>query len=309
MKYFRNFSKNMIGGMLIAFMPTAKLAAQDVHQVETFDVGSYKISVLSEGHNDGNTGLLTGATPEILKQYAPNGTFPMGMNAFLVRTPDKTVLVDAGYGKNLLDYLKTLNVTPEKVDIVLLTHLHGDHIGGMLKDGKPVFPQAEVYMAQAEHDYWSSDAEMNKLAENRRGGFVQARAVIQAYRSTLHLFVPAALGSASVELIPGFTGIAAYGHTPGHTGFLLQSGGSRLLIWGDLTHAMAVQMPHPEVALSFDVNPAQAVAIRKEILAYVAKHKIPIAGMHIVPPAMGKVEKSKTKGESYRFEPFSFKKK
>ncbi|MDR2848886.1 MAG: MBL fold metallo-hydrolase, partial [Bacteroidales bacterium] len=200
--------------LLIAFLPTVELTAQ----VETFNIGSCKVSILSEGHNDGNTALLVGATPEVLKQYAPDGTFPMGMNAFLVRTPDKkTILVDAGYGRNLSDNLKTLDVTPEQVDIVLLTHMHGDHIGGMLKDGKVVFPKAEVYLAQAEHDYWSSDEEMNKLAENRRQGFLQARAVIQAYHSKLHLFVPAALGSVSTELIPGFTGIAAYGHTPGHT--------------------------------------------------------------------------------------------
>ncbi|GHT24866.1 MBL fold metallo-hydrolase [Bacteroidia bacterium] len=304
MKNIRNCSKNIIGGILIAFIPAVTLTAQ----VESFAIGSFKLSALPEGHNNGNTALLVGATPEVLKQYAPNGSFPMGTNAFLVRTPDKTVLVDAGYGRNLLDNLQTLNVTPENLDIVLLTHLHGDHIGGMLKDGKPVFPQAAVYMAQAEHDYWSSDEEMNKVAENRRGGFLQARAVIQAYRSRLHLFVPAELGKASTELIPGVTAAAAYGHTPGHTVYLLQSGTSRLLIWGDLTHAMAVQMPHPEIALSFDVNPVQAVAIRKEILQYVAKHNIPVAGMHIVPPGMGKVMKSKTKGESYRFEPFPNKK-
>jgi glyoxylase-like metal-dependent hydrolase (beta-lactamase superfamily II) len=290
-----------------ALLPVAALVLQlsmgctatrkDGHDVVTFAVGACKVSVLSEGHNAGNQDILLGATPEILRQYAPDGTFPMGVNAFLIRTPDeKNILVDAGYGKKLLANLQTLNVSAEQVHVVLLTHLHGDHIGGLLQEGKAVFPNAEIYLSQPEYDYWTSDAEMEKVPEKRRNSFLQARNVVSAYQDKLHLFVPAEADSAGVDLLPDIRGVAAYGHTPGHTAYLLASGDSRLLIWGDLTHAMSIQMPHPEVALTFDVDPEQAIATRAIILEYVAKHKIAIAGMHIVSPAMGNVRKSETEG-------------
>lgn len=273
-------------------------------KVLSFAIGSFEISMLNENRSNGNTGLLVGATPAILQQYAPDGSFPMATNAFLVKMSGKNILIDAGYGTSLVDNLLALGVTPDKIDIILLTHMHGDHIGGLLKDGKTVFPNAAFYLAKPEHDYWTSSKEMEKVAENRRGGFLQAQAVIKAYKTKLHLFTPVALGSKKANLISGVQAIAAYGHTPGHTAFLFTSGDARLLVWGDLTHAMAVQMPHPEVALSFDVNPVEAVTNRKTILEYVVKHKIPIAGMHIVPPGIGNVKTSDKVGEAYQFELF-----
>ncbi|MDR1864202.1 MAG: MBL fold metallo-hydrolase [Bacteroidales bacterium] len=281
------------------------LFAQAQDSVSAFAVGAFTVNVLSEGNNTGNSALLVGATDEMLRKYLPDGTFPMGVNAFLVRTPDKKIiLVDAGYGRKLPDNLKALKVKEEQVDVILLTHMHGDHIGGLLKDGKTVFPNAELYLSQPEHDYWTSDSEMQAVRENRRGGFLQARSVIKAYGDRLHLFVPAEHGKPATCPFPEIQGIAAYGHTPGHTAYLLESEGERLLIWGDLTHAMKIQMPLPEVALSFDVHPAQAVAIRKALLEYAARNGIAVAGMHIASPGMGKIRKSTTKGESYVFEPF-----
>jgi glyoxylase-like metal-dependent hydrolase (beta-lactamase superfamily II) len=288
--------KNFLS-LLAVVLSTGSLFAQQ--NTLTFAIGSFEVSILSEGHNSGNSSLLIGATPEILQKYAPDGTFPMATNAYLVRTPDKNILVDAGYGRNLFDHLKSLKTDAGQIHVILLTHMHGDHIGGLLKDGKPAFPNAELYLSQVEHDYWTSDEAMNKVAENRRGGFRQARDVINAYSSKLHLFASGDWNVSSI--LPGVQGIAAYGHTPGHTAFLLNSNESRLLIWGDLTHAMSVQMPHPEVALSFDVEPAKAIASRKVILEYVAENKIPIAGMHIVSPGMGDIKKS---DDGYTFTPF-----
>jgi glyoxylase-like metal-dependent hydrolase (beta-lactamase superfamily II) len=287
--------------LIITVLSTGRSSAQDSEHVISFQTGDAVVSVLSEGQQKNNTANLIGATPEILSKHVPDGTYPAAINAFLIRTDDKTILIDAGFGRNLFDNFKTLKTSSEKVDIVLLTHMHGDHIGGLLKDGKPTFPDAEIYLPKPEHDYWTSDVEMNKMPENRRGSFLQARSVIEIYKKKLHLFNPAEAGTDAGEIIPGIKAIAAYGHTPGHTGYLLESAGSRLFIWGDLTHAMAVQMPHPEVAITYDVDPKQAIEYRKKLLDYVAKNKIPVAGMHIAFPSIGDVT---TKEEGYSFAPF-----
>jgi glyoxylase-like metal-dependent hydrolase (beta-lactamase superfamily II) len=201
----------------------------------------------------------------------------MQVNAFLLQTPDRNILIDAGLGKGVLKNLKSLNVTPEQISVILLTHMHGDHIGGLLADGKKVFPDADLYIAQPEYDYWlASD---NKLAHD----------VLEVYKSRLKLFQPEALESKKQDIFPGIQSVAAYGHTPGHTCYMLESGGSRLLVWGDLTHVTAIQMPHPEVAMTYDSDPTQAIASRKQILEYVAKNQIPVAGMHVASPAVGDI--------------------
>jgi glyoxylase-like metal-dependent hydrolase (beta-lactamase superfamily II) len=268
------------------------ITAQENINIFKFTMGNFEIITLSEGQQKSGSSILIDATPEILKQYAPDGTFPSACNAFLVKTADKTILVDAGFGRNLFDNLKSQNVNAEEVDIILLTHMHGDHIGGLLRDGKVAFPNAQLYIAKAEHDYW-----MNL---DSRGG-EQARNVIEAYKSKLHLFTPVDFANTSTELISGIQAIAAYGHTPGHTAYLLKSDNSQFLIWGDLTHAMAIQMPHPEISVTYDVNPDEAAITRKKVLEYVEKNKIPVGGMHIAFPAMGHIKASTTKG--YEFEP------
>jgi glyoxylase-like metal-dependent hydrolase (beta-lactamase superfamily II) len=274
--------------VLISIMPVNKMKAQETNLI-TFMVGDCRVSTLSEGQQNGKSDILIGATPEILQKYAPDGSYPNATNAFLIRTPDKIVLVDAGFGRKLFDHLKELEVTPEQVDVVLITHMHGDHIGGLLRDDKVAFPNADFYLPQPEYDYWTTG---DHPAQTR---------IIKAYKDKLKLFVPTELGDASKPLIPGIQGIAAYGHTPGHTGYLLESGKSRLLIWGDLTHAMSIQIPHPEVAVTYDVDPATAIESRKKILEYVAKNKIPVGGMHIAFPAIGHI---KGQPGSYEFEPF-----
>jgi glyoxylase-like metal-dependent hydrolase (beta-lactamase superfamily II) len=150
-----------------------------------------------------------------------------------------------------------------------------------------------VYLAQPEHDYWADES-------NSRGQ--QARDVIAAYKDKLHLFPPVEAGRNGAPLVAGILGIAAYGHTPGHTAYLLESDKEKLLVWGDLTHAMAIQMPYPQVAVTYDVNPEDAIAYRKKILAYVEKNKIPIAGMHIAFPGIGAVSKGEVPG-GYLFIP------
>lgn len=272
----------------------SRIYSQNVNSSETvftYETGDCRVSVLSDGGHDAEPSLLTGATPEILGKYLPNGSFRLEIQAFLIRFPDKNVLIDAGTGKNLSKNLQTLGVPEDRIQIILLTHAHGDHIGGLLRDGKKAFPQAELYISQAEYDYW--------LGAKERGNNV--RKVFDAYKDKLHLFVPAEPENEIPDLIPGIKPVAAYGHTPGHTAFLLESAGKKLLIWGDIAHAMEVQMPRPEVALTFDSDPKQAIQTRKKILEYVSKNKITVAGAHIQLPATGNISTGKVEG--YEFVP------
>jgi glyoxylase-like metal-dependent hydrolase (beta-lactamase superfamily II) len=245
---------------------------------------------LSEGGNQGNSSLLKDATAEQLKKYLPDGTFPLETQVFLVRTPEKNILIDTGHGKNLFKNLQSLGLDETKIHVVLLTHLHGDHIGGLLRDGKPAFPQAEVYLSKAEYKYW------NEVGERGAG----ARKALEPYKERMHLFDPAELGKESPELFSGIQAIAAYGHTPGHTAFLIRSAGAKWLVWGDLAHAMPIQMPCPDVALAFDVDSKKAVQTRKRVLEYVVQNKITAGGMHVPFPAVGNLKKT-SEGGGYSF--------
>jgi glyoxylase-like metal-dependent hydrolase (beta-lactamase superfamily II) len=285
--------RTVIGLLMIVNLlcMTVKTNAQSAENVFTYRVGLFEVNTLAESIGQGNKGILIDATAEMLQKYAPEGTFPNGTNAFFIKTADMNILVDAGYGRNLFTNLKAVGIEPEHIDIVLLTHMHGDHIGGMLRDGKPSFPNAQLYLSQKEHDYWAADS---------RGE--QARNVLTAYKSKLHLFQPTEISQKAMPLLPGISAIAAYGHTPGHTAFMVESDNKQLLIWGDVTHAMAIQMPYPQIAVTYDVNPKDAITYRKAILEYVSKNKIPVAGAHITFPGIGAVTPDPSSG-GYFFTP------
>jgi glyoxylase-like metal-dependent hydrolase (beta-lactamase superfamily II) len=276
----------------VAIMMATGLAnAQENDAIFSYNVGKYKVYLLSEGQQKGNSGILIGATPEMIAESIPDGTFPNASNAFLVQTPDnKNFLFDTGYGRLLFGNLQTIGLNASDIDAIFITHMHGDHIGGLLFEEIRLFSKAKLYIPQAEYDYWTNDEEMNRLPENKRGGFELARKVVDIYESQLELFNPNELTNITASLVPGIKPIAAYGHTPGHTVYLIESGKDKLLIWGDLTHAMAIQMPYPQVAVTYDVNPEEAVQSRLVILDYVSKNNIPIAGMHIAFPAIGTVK-------------------
>jgi len=293
--------KRQIILIVLFVMSAIYVNAQTNENIFSVKMGNSKLFLLSEGQRDGSTEILIDAKPEIVKKYAPNNSFPMAANAFLWQVDGKNILFDTGYGKELFNNLQSLQVKPEDIDAIFITHAHGDHIGGLLVNDKAAFPKALLYMSQAEYDYWTSDEAMKQAPENSRGGFMLAKKVATAYKDHLHLFEPNAVNPPyNKELCYGIKAIATYGHTPGHTAYLIASGKDELLIWGDLAHAMAVQMPHPEIAVSYDTNPQLAIQSRSVILQFVSQNKIPIAGMHIPFPSTGIIEKAEP---GYRFVP------
>ena len=275
--------------------------AQTNENIFSMNLGDSKLFLLSEGQRKGNTGILIGVTPEIIEKYAPDKSFPMATNVFLWQVEGKNILFDTGYGGALLNNLLSLNVKPKDIDAVFITHMHGDHIGGLLQNGQAAFPKATLYVAQAEYNYWTNEDAMHQLPESGQAGFLLVKKVIDAYKGRLNLFEPNAINSPYFKkLYLNIRAIAAYGHTPGHTVYLIGSENDKLLIWGDLTHAMAIQMPYPEKAVTYDSDPEKAVQSRLLILQTVSKDAIPVAGMHIAYPGIGTIEKSEP---GYRFVP------
>lgn len=276
------------------------LSGQKNEDIFTYRVGDCEVILLSEGQQEAKNSILIDAAPEIIEAYAPNGRFANAVNAFLIKTPDRLILVDAGYGQRLFENLEAIGVKPEDIGVILITHMHGDHIGGLLRDGKIAFPNAVVYISTPELSFWRDDKAMKAASEGKQAGFANAQKIFNLYQSKVKMFQPNELGKFFPELISGVWAFSAFGHTPGHTTFLLESNGERLLIWGDLTHAMSVQMPHPEIAVTYDVDPQQAIVSRLEILKYVVENRILIAGMHIPYPAIGTI---KQEDDGYRFIP------
>ncbi|GHV76163.1 hypothetical protein AGMMS49942_09840 [Spirochaetia bacterium] len=276
---------SILSGIFLSAMAVHSFAADNA--IFSYKVGRIEVHMLVENQGPGNTSILINPDRAALDRYIPGGTYTSEVNTFLVKTPDRIILVDTGFGRALFDSMKTLGVEPAQVDAVLLTHLHGDHIGGLERDDKALFPKAKVYLAQQEKDYWIKPGTGNSAAK-----------ALAPYGSRVETFRPGELGAAIADLLPGIKAIAAFGHTPGHTVFMLESDGKRLLIWGDLMHAELIQFPVPDQSVSYDTDPLAAAAIRRRILAYVAQNNIPVAGMHLVYPAIGTVTAA---GNGYRF--------
>jgi glyoxylase-like metal-dependent hydrolase (beta-lactamase superfamily II) len=272
--------------VLLGFMAVHTAGADG--NIFSYRVGRFEVYTLVENRGPGRRSILLGAGEDLVKQYL-GSSFQSETNIFLIKGPDRNVLVDTGFGTTLFESLNALGIGPDRIDAVLLTHMHGDHIGGLQRDGRPLFPNAAVYLAQEERDYWTSSA-VNRAAID----------ALAPYGGRVETFHPGELGSVLSELLPGITPIAAFGHTPGHTVFQIESEGRRLLIWGDLIHVQGIQFPLPDISVSYDTDPAAAAAVRRRLLEYAASNNIPVAGMHLVYPAIGGV---RVRGEGYEFLP------
>ncbi len=227
------------------------------------------------------------------------------LNAVLVQQAGRTVLIDAGAATGLGPSLGRLpaalaaaGVGPASIDAVAMTHLHPDHVNGLLApDGQAAFPNAELVLHAAEHDFWTDDDARARTPAGLQPFFDAARAGIAPYATRTRF-----LSRTGETVIPGLTALPLPGHTPGHTGYRVASNGHDLLIWGDVVHAPALQFARPDWGIAFDVDMDAAAATRSRTMAMVAADRVLIAGMHLDFPAFGHVQPA-TRAGSYRFVP------
>lgn len=227
----------------------------------------------------------------------PTDKMVNGFTPVVVNTGSQLVLFDTGLGGDngtLPAQLAAAGYSPEQIDIVVITHMHGDHIGGLMTNGAPTYPNARYVTGQAEYDFWSSDARMGTPAE-RGATLVRSNVVPLAEKMTF-------IGD-NGEVVSGITGLDTSGHTPGHMSYHIESGGKRLLIWGDIANHFVASIQRPDWHVRFDMDKEKAAATRKRIFDMVATDRVPVTGYHMPFPAIGYVAAA---GESYRWVPAAY---
>src|ERR1700694_2388277 len=250
-------------------------------------VGDLEVTALFDGHGVFDAGWLNGTKATM--DGVANGLhedprlLDVSDEGFLVNTGKQLILVDAGAGTwwgggvlgRLAGSLRSAGYTPEGVDIVLLTHLHSDHAGGLTtQDGKRVFPNADVYVAKAENDFWLSPAIAAKAPKDAQPFFQSAQAIAAPYIKAGKWHTV----SGSEPIVEGVQLVPLPGHTPGHTGYEFSSKGQKILFWGDIVHAQRVQLQHPEVTAIFDIDQTAAAATRNQLLPKLASEDVLISG-------------------------------
>lgn len=280
--------------VILSLMITSASMGQVRHADHYVKVGDISVRMIQDAQFFLGVSLLSGiGHDEAMKLMGGSDSAWTPANAYLVRMPNYVVLVDAGVGKypgedsgHLLEGLKKAGVDPAQVDLILITHFHFDHIGGLTsQEGKRVFPKAIVRVSKAENDFWMRDTSLIPVALRDRA--LRLKAILapymkeQAYRP----FAP--------DEEPGhdIKALAAHGHTPGHMVYSFSSKGKTLWCVGDLIHFGAIQFGHPTAGVSFDSDGPMAVASRMDLFKRAAALRVIVAASHL--PAMVQLEEKR----------------
>ncbi|WP_170365310.1 MBL fold metallo-hydrolase [Ruegeria arenilitoris] len=292
-----------------AALPFASIATQSLAAgaetkanstvARSFQLGDFTVTTLLDGSlpRDGAQEIFGGGASdeEFAKVSADNFISPDIAQFFftptLVNTGSELILFDTGLGQGgIQKALADAGVGPEAINVVVLTHMHPDHIGGMTTNDAATFPNARYVTAAAEYDFWSAQE-----AGNRVGDLVAAKVTPMAEKMS---FI-----EDGGEVASGVTAMAAFGHTPGHMIYHLESNGQRLILTADLANHYVWSFAHPEWEVRFDMDKAAATASRRNVLGMLAADKVPMIGYHMPFPAAGYVE---PRGEGFRFVPVSY---
>jgi glyoxylase-like metal-dependent hydrolase (beta-lactamase superfamily II) len=290
-------------GYVAGTNPALAAAPQHHDQVPGFyrtKVGDFEVTALYDGAAQFDVNWLTAkkVTMSGVAKALHQNPHLLDVNdaGFLVNTGKEVILVDAGAGTwfgggglgRLVTSLHGAGYSPEQVDRVLVTHLHSDHIGGLTtQDGKRVFPNAEIWVAKAESDFWLSPEIAAKAPKDVQPFFQAAQAISAPYikAGKWHTF------SDSDSLGDGIRVISLHGHTPGHTGYEFSSQGQNILFWGDTIHEQLVQLSHADITVVFDIDHAGAVGTRTQAFPALASGATLIAGPHMPFPGIGRLRK------------------
>ncbi|MET3649991.1 MBL fold metallo-hydrolase [Phyllobacterium ifriqiyense] len=305
----RSILKGALSGIIAApFLAPSLAFAKAPHAVVQapgfyrFKIGSAEVTALSDGTVALPLAKLYTNISEEHAKSALNEAFlpemvPTSVNAFLVNTGERLVLIDAGTGAYLGPSLGKLVVNIEAsgyktddIDDVVLTHIHTDHSGGLISNGKRTFPNATLRVNEREAKFWLS-------AENAKA----AVGIVKQHFGEADQCVTPYVKAGKVETfadnaapVPGFGSILYKGHTPGHSAITLESEGQKIVFWGDITHGDILQFDEPGVAIEFDIDQTAAIATRDTAFKQAVEGKYLVAGAHIAFPGIGHVRKDST---------------
>ncbi|MBP1842252.1 glyoxylase-like metal-dependent hydrolase (beta-lactamase superfamily II) [Rhizobium petrolearium] len=284
-----------------------RVTPPDIHQ---FKVGGFQVLVVKDGARpSGNPGETFGTdqSPEtvgelLTQNFLPKDQFVNSFSPTLIDTGSDVILFDTGLGKaaraqgggRLVEGLAAAGYMPEDISIIVITHMHGDHIGGIMEDGKPAFPKARYVTGQAEYDFWTDTARAGTPAEGNH------KAVLSNVKPHADKMTFLQDGR---EVVSGITALLAPGHTPGHLIFNIESEGRRLVLTADTANHYILSLERPDWEVRFDMDKAEAAASRKKVFDMIATDKVAFLGYHMPFPAVGFVEKRET---GYRFVPKSY---
>lgn len=274
-------------------------------------IGTIEVTAISDGFLDIALNLFKGADEAAIKRqlaanFRPEGPHRSSVNAYVINTGDKLAVVDtgtiAGFSPTLGRFhaaLAAAGFEAGAVDALLLTHLHPDHAGGMAgAGGAAAFPNAELFVHDKEIGFWTDEGISSRAPDAFKPFFQIAQSAVKPYAARTRRF------KGGDEIIPGVTAVELFGHTPGHAGFRIASGGQQMLIWADIIHGPALQFSNPAITIGFDADEAGAKATRLKVMSEVASDKLLIAGSHLDFPGFGYVMPTSSGGFAFQAAPF-----
>ena len=297
-------------GAAFAGMGHARAAAEKQgalsNPVARYSVGEFEVNTLLDGAVNGSEPQKTfgmNVESDVFarvsdENFISSEAFKAFFTPTLVNTGSELVLFDTGVGEggrpargNMRAAVESAGYTPEQVDVVVITHMHPDHIGGLLEGGAPAFKNARYVTGRREYDFWSAmDPDANGVT-----------------RLLTKNVKPLAENMTFLEdggsVVSGITAMAAYGHTPGHMIYMLESGGQQLVLTADTANHYVWSLAYPEWEVRFDMDKEGAAAARKTVLSMLASEKIPFVGYHMPFPSVGYVAQD---GGAFRYVPASY---
>jgi glyoxylase-like metal-dependent hydrolase (beta-lactamase superfamily II) len=300
----------MLGSGALAAAPPVGKQAPGIYR---YKIGDYEITQVADGARilPLPDNFITGVKPAeankaLTDAYMPEGKLTIMFNPMVINTGSKLVLVDTGNGPaayeqskgavgQLQSNLEAAGIDRKAIDIVLISHMHGDHINGLRNaDQSPAFPNAEIMVPTGEWAFWMDDANKAKANPYNQNYFPNVKKVMTGLESKVSKY------EWVKEIIPVIHAISTPGHTPGHTSFMVQSGNGKLLVQSDVCNNPAIFMNHTDWTAPFDNDPQLTLKTRRKFYDMASSEKVLVAGYHFSFPAVGHVEKN---GNNFRLVP------